>query len=153
MGLPVYEELSEAVVAGILDTDFAFFCGEDFRQGLLALITASLQAVNLRQGALVRRLREQLNAVAEISTAHSATIDSLSIPGLLLEIGLNLAVSDVTSRHDAVVEFGAIVDRLVATRTELAAEYLPLIQRLYEELPIEDSQTLAALLFKMRATT
>jgi hypothetical protein len=158
-GLPPYENMVDQEILLFSGVDFAQLVEENIMLGIVALHIASLQEPYLNNKDLHTILRDEIVNVASViynknlgdETNHQeqATEDSLRLHthGILLDSSLNLSMSS----NQPVDDFEALITRMIDVNPSMIPLTGYMVQRLYDELPINQSKKLSTLLLRLRA--
>lgn len=159
-GQQPYADLREDLKALLKSTNFRELLKADRHLGLVAIQAGTAQSGPLGDDELANWLRENLLAIARtleyeiVNTpprlrrrSHNANMDA-SVS--LLESALNLALCHKESDQVAGA-FGDLVVQLVEANPHLRVICQPIIQRLYEELPLSLSKLFAQSLLHLRS--
>lgn len=158
-GLPPYGNLVEQLKLLFSKVEFARLSEEDPMLGILALQSASLQEPYLDDENLHSKLRDEVVNIASVlsnrdlgdgtKNQEQTTSDGVQqhFHGLLLDSALNLSItSDQPFR-----EFAALITRLIDFNPSMIPLTRYMVQRLYDELPINQAKNLSSLLVRLRA--
>jgi hypothetical protein len=161
--LPLGADLAAQVKSAICGTDFVKRFGANLEISGMTIHAASLLQMQMGDEEVYSHLEKQIIGLASAMvrqsanerTAYSALLEpSDSAPSALvslLDSMMNVAVSN-PRRQDPVIEFADLLTQLVETLPSFPAMLRPIIQRLYEELPIPQSERFARLLVRCRAS-
>jgi len=147
--LPPYEGLADRLRAVISGTDFASLFRLDVETAAFALQVASLQVSNLDDENLRHYLREQLVKTAQ-ALAERDSGDVLKVRPLLVECALRVSLPAQSSQV-VVGEFVDLLTQLVIAWNAMIPKVKPVVQVLYDELPISQAQQFCPLLVRLRA--
>lgn len=160
--LPPREDLAYRLKTTMRETDFVGLFEKDAGLGYIAIQTASLQVINLGDEHLRDHLKDQLVKIAQLFAGLEAgevdcgTVsaddfgESRDVFLLLIESALNISIA-AQPPQDVIAEFAALLAQLVRAWQSMIPVCRPIVQRLYEELPIAQAQQFSTLLVRLRA--
>jgi tetratricopeptide (TPR) repeat protein len=160
--LPAYGEVQKELAAFIRDTEFVRLVEQSQLLGIAALWTASRQAVYLRDEMVRQHLCSQLVEITRYLGGREwkdGTDPPLSLQGreqpvlayaLLFDVALNLAVAEQAGER-ALEEFAELCSQLVETCPHLMPLCKPLVQALYDQLPVDQAEALWHVMLQLRA--
>lgn len=158
-GLPPYKDIVDREILLFCDVDFMQLTEENIMLGILAIHTASLQEPYLDNAGLHTKMRDDIvNVASAISTIdlgeeanhHGKEIEESieqRIHGLLLDSAVNLSISS----NQPVEDFEALITRMIDVNPSMIPGANFMVQRLYDELPINQAKKLSTLLLRLRA--
>ena len=133
----------------LMTTDFGLLVQNNRDVGLIALFEAAVQALNLRDPALVTRLQSELEKVAQI-LARTESSDRSERDGLILiEAAVNLSLS-ASPPGSAMASFASFARRIVDQWPAVAKWLSPLVSTFQRDLPISQSSALWPLTIRIR---
>jgi len=158
-GLPPYENLVNRQIKLFSQCQFAHLIEEDMNLGILAIHTASIQVPHLDNDNLRSKLQSEIINIASVlakkdimqkpKDEQHSTNESVEqqIYEILLDSALNLSI---TSNH-AIGDFGVIINKLIDINPSMIPVIRYMVQRLYDELPINQAKNLSSILVRLRA--
>lgn len=162
-GLPPYENLVDRIRTIIQKTDYVNLFKKNPDLARIAIHTASLQIINLRDNDIRCNLKNQLVDIAkylakqntdkvDLSAISKEDLDKLrDISLILLESAFN--VSTATQQNQNVIaEFVDLLTQLVEILNVMKPVIKPIVQRFCEELPISQAKQFWMLLLRLRIT-
>jgi hypothetical protein len=160
--LPPYEDLSSELKEALGSVNYANLFEANPSLGLFAIQFASMQLLNLKDDELRSHLHGALLEITELlptvglegidlgNTSSEKAQKAREIQALLLEVGLNIALSSESQENVAAI-FSDISRQIIETWPAMRDIAGYIIQRLYEELPIDQAQQVVKLLTWLRA--
>lgn len=158
---PADPETTSRVSTAIHGTDFGTLLAHDLENGLLTLQIAAHQVAHVSADTR-HYLRDTLIRVAASLNSAQSAQRLARVPGrhaddaqfdvraILLQVAQTLALGQAISSQ-AVEQFATMVTDMLALCPQMAAWCEPIIQRLWESLPIEQAQALWPLVLYLRA--
>jgi len=159
--LPSYEHLADRVRSLLQQTDFVGLFEKNLATGNFAIMTASLQAVHLRDEDLRLHLKSQLAKIAQLfarwesgemscQATYRNDFSESDLCTSLIESALNVSIA-TQPPQDAVPEFVGLLARLIETWNSMIPVCKPIVQVLSQELPIAQAQQFWPLIVRLRA--
>lgn len=160
--LPPREDLADRFKVTIRQTDFAGLFKKNPGLGCIAIETSSLQVINVGDEYLRSHLKDQLVKIAQLFAGlesddvdcSTASADDFGKPRdmclVLIESALNISIA-AQPPEDVIAEFATLLTQLVNAWQSMISVCRPIVQRLYEELPIAQAQQFSTLLVRLRA--
>ena len=157
-GLPLQEKYTKDLERVIKETNFVTLFDKDITSGKLAMQTACLQIFNLKNEELRIYLKNQLAAITKLvadkklETASGDSVENSAreLSLLLAEWALNISLA--AREHQSVIsDFVEMLTQMLDIWPPMASVIKPVIQSLYEELPITQSHPFLTLYVRLRA--
>lgn len=161
--IPIYNDLRVQFGALLRKTDYALLIEKDAKLGIIPLILASHQSINFGDDELTHHLREELPKIVENLAERDATNQQsrhiseggtsdeiVDIRHLLIEATASIALS-VKPVHDSISEFGSLLIKLVDAWPLMKQECKYILQRIYEELPVDQVHELLPIIVRLRS--
>jgi len=158
--LPPEQHLAVRLKKAISQTDFVGLFEKNANSGFLALLAASLQAINLGDQNLRCHLKDQLVRTSKILAQRESGETGRDTRGeedfseswkaFLFESALNISIAAQPS-GDVIAEFADLLTQIVKNWHSIIPTVKPIVQRLCEELPVRQAQQFWPLLIGLRA--
>ena len=152
--LPCYDDLSECLYNLLRNTAYDNYFNNDAQLTWRIILFASQQAINYRDEELCKHLKEQLIKIAKLYSKNpikeegeNSNIDIICF--FFFESALNLSIASKKGKN-VIIEFVDFFIQLINVWSLLAIRCKILIQRLYDELPIFESQYIWKLILRIR---
>lgn len=157
-GLPLPEKYAKDIERVIRETNYATLFDKDITSGKLAMQTACLQIFNLKNEELRTYLKNQLATITklvaakklEIASGDSSENSARELSLLLAEWALNISLAARESQN-VISDFVEMLTQMLDIWPPMGSVIKPVIQSLYEELPITQSQSFLTLYLRLRA--
>lgn len=154
--LPPYPELAARLAANILSTNFADLVERNRSEGLFALRVATLQSVHLEAHGVLGHLHVQFAGVIAVLRNHYTSMsgndaEQVLAEDVLLLVDIAAHLARGPGAAAAAIRYRDILTQLLDSWPAASLRYRALVQRLCEELPLEQAQHFWRLLVRLRA--